>query len=85
MTVRSNFWTSRVPASKLSKHVHVLIWAGMLVPERDGRWVWLSPRRDDPQIEYVQASLLAMPDSKGEFDADLARFQQAVGAESPVE
>jgi DNA-binding transcriptional ArsR family regulator len=68
--------TLGLPASKLSKHLQVLIWAGLLVPERAGRWVWLSLSHDDPQLEYVQASLLAMPDSDGEFEADLARFIQ---------
>lgn len=66
-----------LPATKISKHVQVLVWAGLLTAERAGRRVWLTLRSGDPQIEYVQASLLATPDTGGQFAADLRRFIQA--------
>jgi len=66
-----------LPASKVSKHVQVLVWAGLLNAERSGRRVWLTPRRGDPQIDYIQASLLAAPDSGGQFESDLQRFLRA--------
>lgn len=66
----------QVPAPQLSKHVHVLAWAGILGSMRDGRRVWLNIRNGDPQVDYLQASLLALPDSGGQFAVDLARFEQ---------
>lgn len=66
-----------LPASMLSKHVQVLVWAGVLRAERVGRNVWLTPAEGDPQLEYLQASLLATPDAGGQFEADFRRFGQA--------
>lgn len=66
-----------VPASKVSKHVQLLVWAGLLTAERSGRRVWLTLRSGDPQIEYIQAALLATPDLGGQFAADLQRLSQA--------
>jgi predicted transcriptional regulator len=65
-----------LPATKISKHVQVLVWAGLLKAERAGRRVWLTLCSGNPQIEYVQSSLLATPDSDGQFAADLRRFIQ---------
>ncbi len=63
-----------LPASKLSRHVQVLVWAGLLKAERSGRNVWLTPCSGDPQIEYIQASVLATADPEGQFQADLGRL-----------
>jgi predicted ArsR family transcriptional regulator len=63
-------------ASKVSKHVQVLVWSGMLTAERSGRQVWLTVRTGAPQIEYIKASLLATPDTDGQFALDLRRFTQ---------
>ena len=57
-------------------HVSVLAWAGVLEAKREGRRVWLSLRRGDPQIDYLQASVLALPDAAGQFAADRMRSGQ---------
>jgi DNA-binding IclR family transcriptional regulator len=66
-----------LPASKLSRHVQVLVWTGPLKAERSGRNVWLTPCSGDPQMEYIQASVLAAPDPAGQFQADLGRLAEA--------
>jgi len=66
-----------LPASHLSKHVQVLVWAGLLRAERSGRRVWLTPVSGAPEIEHIYASVLAMPDVSGELEADLLRFVKA--------
>ncbi len=65
-----------VPMSKLSKHVSLLAWAGIIRQERSGSWVSLSLNHDVPYLEHLYASISALPDQNEMFSNDLSSFNQ---------
>ncbi len=69
--------TLDLPMSKLSKHVNLLAWAGIILQERSGSWVLLSLARGAPHLEHLYASVTTLPDQEAVFSVDLARFTEA--------
>ncbi len=65
-----------VPISKLSKHVNLLAWAGIIQQERSGSWVLLSLTRNTPHLEHLYSSVMTLPDQGEVFSTDLARFHE---------
>ncbi len=79
-TIQSNTFLSElahamdIPMSKLSKHVNLLAWAGIIKQERSGSWVLLSLNRDVDYLEHLYASITALPDQEEIFSTDLTSF-----------
>lgn len=72
-----------LPPSKVSKHVGILAWAGLIAAHRDGRRVWLTLSSSTPENEYVLSAALAVPDGDGLFAGDLRRFQPYMESSPP--
>lgn len=64
-----------VAPSQLSKHLQLLVWAGILDQERDGRTIWLSLSRRYEHFDPLYASVIALPDDDGVFSADVKRLK----------
>lgn len=65
-----------IPLSKLSKHVNLLAWAGVIKQERSGSWVHLSLNRDLGYLEHIYRSIISLPDQERIFSSDLSKFQK---------
>ncbi len=65
-----------IPMSKLSKHVNLLAWAGIIKQERSGSWVLLSLNRDVDYLEHLYSSITALPDREELFSTDLSSFSK---------
>lgn len=63
-----------IPMSKLSKHVNLLAWAGIIKQERSGSWILLTLNRDVDYLEHLYSSIVALPDQEEIFSTDLSSF-----------
>lgn len=72
-----------LPPSKISKHVGILAWTGLVVAHREGRRVWLTLSSSAPENEYVLAAALSVPDADGLFAGDLRRFRPYLDSSPP--
>lgn len=66
----------REPQYKLSRHVKILRQVGILVAERDGRFVYHRLMRHPSYLVRLYDAILALPDSRGRFGTDLRRFRE---------
>lgn len=63
------------PQYALSKHVKALRHAGILSAEKDGRWVYHGLVNAAGLLGHLYSAVLAVPDTDGQFAADLKRFK----------
>ena len=68
----------REPQYKLSRHLKVLRQSGLLTAEKDGRWVYHRLVTGRTHLARLWAAIRAIPDTNGEFAADLARFRKRI-------
>lgn len=64
------------PTYKLSRHLKILRQAGLLSAQKDGRWVYHRLVSTPPYLKNLYATVCALPDPDGVFQADLARFEE---------
>lgn len=64
------------PTYKLSRHLKILRQAGLLSAQKDGRWVYHRLVSTPPYLKNLYATVRALPDPDGVFQADLARFEE---------
>jgi ArsR family transcriptional regulator len=64
------------PGYKLSRHLKILRDAGLLVGEKDGRWVYHRLVSEPDFVKHLWAFVLAVPDRDGVFEQDLKRFKE---------
>lgn len=63
------------PQYKLSRHVKLLRQAGMLMAEKDGRWVYHRLVIGVPHLEDLYVVIRNLPDSQGVYAEDMERFR----------
>ena len=63
------------PQYKLSRHVKILKQSGLLMAQKEGRWVYHRLVDDQTYLEALYAAVAQLPDSRREFAADMARFR----------
>lgn len=66
--------TLGVPPSHLSRHLQVLVWAGLISLSRKGRSSVVTIIKNDSYIYALYSAVLSMPDDTGTFEGDLQRF-----------
>ena len=64
------------PQYKLSRHLKILRQGGLLSAEKEGRWVYHRLVTGRPYLTRLWGTIKAVPDTNGEFAADLARFRK---------
>jgi len=62
--------------TKLSRHLKVLRQAGLLSAQKEGRWVYHSLVTGIPYLDYLYASIKALPDEFGTYANDLKLFNE---------
>ena len=63
------------PGYKLSRHLKILRDAGLLEAEKEGRWVYHRVATYPDFVGHLRDFVMALPDAKGIYGADLARFE----------
>lgn len=66
------------PDYKLSRHVKVLRYAGLLSAEKEGRWVYHRVIKDSDHLKVLYRFILALPDADHAFANDLERLKARV-------
>ena len=64
------------PSYKLSRHLKILRQAGLLSSQKEGRWVYHRLVTEPVYLEQLYATVQALPDSSGVYNADLKRFRE---------
>jgi len=64
------------PSYKLSRHLKILRQAGLLFSQKEGRWVYHRLVMDPSYLALLYATVKALPDPQGCYEADLQRFRQ---------
>ena len=64
------------PQYKLSRHLKQLRQAGLLVAEKDGRWVYHRLVSEPKHLRAVSKLVASLPDSESIYAEDLERFNQ---------
>ncbi len=64
------------PAYKLSRHLKNLRQAGLLLSQKEGRWVYHRLVTKPAYLEQLYATVLALPDTNDIYSEDLKRFRK---------
>ncbi|ALP53674.1 ArsR family transcriptional regulator [Candidatus Tenderia electrophaga] len=64
------------PSYKLSRHLKILRQAGLLSSQKEGRWVYHRLVLEPSYLETLYATVRALPDPEGIYNADLKRFRE---------
>lgn len=64
------------PSYKLSRHLKILRQAGLLSSRKEGRWVYHRLVLAQSYLKTLYATVKALPDPKGIYNADLKRFRE---------
>jgi len=64
------------PSYKLSRHLKILRQAGLLSSQKEGRWVYHRLVLEPSYLETLYATVRALPDPEGIYNADFERFRQ---------
>jgi len=63
------------PSYKLSRHLKILRQAGLLLSQKEGRWVYHRLVLEPSYLETLYATVQALPDPGGIYSADFERFR----------
>jgi len=64
------------PPYKLSRHLKILRQAGLLLSQKEGRWVYHRLVMKPAYLEQLYATVQALPDSNDIYSEDLKRFRE---------
>lgn len=64
------------PSYKLSRHLKILRQAGLLLSQKEGRWVYHRLVMEPAYLESLYATVQALPDPDETYSADLKRFHE---------
>lgn len=64
------------PSYKLSRHLKILRQAGLLSSQKEGCWVYHRLVKESSYLETLYATVRALPDPEGIYNADFKRFRQ---------
>ena len=69
----------RIPPSHLSRHLQVLVWAGLISLKKQGRNSVVAISRAESSYDTLCSAVLSMPDEIGVFAEDVENFLATVG------
>ena len=64
------------PEYKLSRHIKILKQSGLLLTEKDGRWIYHRLNQGDRHLHSLFKFIRELPDSENIFEADSKRFEK---------
>lgn len=66
--------TLSIPPSHLTRHIQILVWAGLINFTRKGRSSEITIAKAESYFDSLFSTVLSMPDDMGLFSGDLERF-----------